>query len=384
MRKTLTDRQISRIKPTDKRQRLSDPELAGHYVNINPSGVSFVVVCRGRDGKQIWTTLPAHSIDDARRMAREVKQRVKQGLPAFEAPPVKPDTFYDISNQWLKEQVDERGLISAREYRRILDVYILPTWKDRPFAEIRKRDVFDLLGTIGRGKRQAHVVQGIIKSIMRWRADHDDDYLAPVFRNLTNYRPSEHARERILSDDEIRAVWAGCRGQHGCIIKLLLLTAQREGKVASMKWEDIDGDVWHVPAEARQKGTGGALCLPPIALEIIREQPKLATNPHVFSARSGKGHFCGWSQSKLRLDAASGVTNWKLHDLRRTSRSLMSRAGVTPHIAERVLGHVQPGVAGIYDRHSYRDEKAAALLRLAELIDRIINPPADNVIAINR
>ena len=92
----------------------------------------------------------------------------------------------------------------------------------------------------------------------------------------------------------------------------------------------------------------------------------------------------GQSKRKAQFDAKlKGVAPYTVHDLRRTARSLMSRAGVRPDIAERVLGHAINGVEGIYDRHSYRDEKAHALRALASLIDSIVNP-TDRVVRLQR
>ena len=126
----------------------------------------------------------------------------------------------------------------------------------------------------------------------------------------------------------------------------------------------------------------GSSCLPANALEIIKRQPRFSSNPYVFAGRGNK-HINAWSQSKAALDASlSGVDPWVLHDLRRTARSLMARAGVRPDVAERVMGHVIGGVEGVYDRHSYRDEKADALKRLASLVEIIINPPVGNVVPI--
>ena len=97
-------------------------------------------------------------------------------------------------------------------------------------------------------------------------------------------------------------------------------------------------------------------------------------------AGRGDGHINGFSKAKRQLDAKLlAMPQWQLHDLRRTARSLLSRAGVRPDIAERVLGHVQPGVAGVYDRHAYTSEKADALRRLAALIDSIVHP-RENVV----
>ncbi len=125
--------------------------------------------------------------------------------------------------------------------------------------------------------------------------------------------------------------------------------------------------------------------LPKLALDVIRAQPRLASNPYVFFAGRGAGHFNNLSVAKAALDAKlPPMPRWTLHDLRRSARSLMSRADVRPDIAERVLGHAIKGVEGIYDRHRYDAEKADALQRLANLVGTIVNPPADNVRQLKR
>jgi integrase len=195
--------------------------------------------------------------------------------------------------------------------------------------------------------------------------------------------PKARARSRILNDDEIREVWhvAEANGTFGAFIRVALLTAQRRDKVATMRWCDLaNDDEWSIPRfEKREKGTAGFLVLPKTALDIIHAQPKFASNPYVF-AGIGKRHIQGMSGRKLLFDSKlKDVAPWIIHDLRRTAKSLMSRAGVLPHISERVLGHVMGGVEGIYDRHSYRDEKAHALRALAGLIENILRPETDKV-----
>jgi integrase len=102
----------------------------------------------------------------------------------------------------------------------------------------------------------------------------------------------------------------------------------------------------------------------------------------VLAAGRGGGHFNGFSEGKKVFDAKVKIPHWTVHDLRRTARSLMSRAGVRPDIAERALGHAIKGVEGTYDRHSYRDEKADALKRLADLVEKILYPPVGNVVSL--
>ncbi|MEI8152775.1 MAG: hypothetical protein WCG92_14390, partial [Hyphomicrobiales bacterium] len=123
-----------------------------------------------------------------------------------------------------------------------------------------------------------------------------------------------------------------------------------------------------IPAARYKTKRANVVPLPEVASAIIAGLPKVGD--FLFTT-SGTTPFSGFSKAKAWLDEKSGVTNWRLHDIRRTSRTLMVRAGVRPDIAERVLGHAIPGVAGIYDRHDYIEEKRSALKALAIELDRI-------------
>jgi integrase len=389
-RKGLTDKGIKALKPRPMRYAVADPEMRGHYVRVMPTDVkSYVAVARDPYGKQVWTTIGAADllkIEDARDKAREIIKRIKAGLPGIEPLPPKPQSFEAVAQDWLKRHVEKNKLRSADDIERILSKYVLPYWADRDFAGIKRTDITGLLDHVEdkHGARQADVVLAIVRGICNWYATRHDDYVSPVVRGMRRAAPA--SRERILDDDEIRAVWnqAESSGAFGAIVQLALLTAQRREKLASMRWADVVDGTWNVPAEDREKGTGGALVLPEIAVGIIRAQHHFAGNPYVFPGR-GAGHFNGFSPCKRAFERhLPAMPQWGLHDLRRTARSLMSRAGVRPDIAERVLGHVIAGVEGVYDRHSYREEKADALRRLASLIESILHPPAGNVLPLAR
>jgi integrase len=389
MRKTLTDKGVSALKPRAQRYAFPDPELRGHFIRVQPSGgKSFVAVARDPYGKQIWANIGAADvlkIEDAREQARATLKRIKAGLPAFEAPPVKPDTFRAVGENWLKRHVTGKQLRSEREIRRVLGKYIYPQWGDRDFISIKRSDISALLDKVedNHGKRQADLVLAHARAIANWFAGRDDDYMSPFVRGMQ--RQESGARSRILNDDEIRAIWkqAETNGQFGAFIRLSLLTGQRREKVTTIKWADISpGGVWNISTAAREKGNAGSLQLPPQALGIIATQPRVGENPYVFAGRDNGCYNI--SASKRPFDAnLPKMPHWTLHDLRRTARSLMSRAGIRPDIAERVMGHAIAGVEGVYDRHSYRDEKADALRKLAALIDGIINP-RDNVHKLKR
>jgi integrase len=399
MRKTaFTDKHVAKLKPRAKRYAFPDPEQRGLYIRVQPSGAkAYAVIANNLHGKQVWTTIcdtDVLKIEEAREKARETIKRVRAGLPAFEVPPSAPDSFKVVAESWLKRYVQAKGLLSETEVRQRLEKHIYPGWQDRPFTEIRRADVAALLDAIedGFGPRAADHVLEIVRRIMNWFATRHDDYVSPLVRGMRRWNPTEHARNRILDDNELKAVWQAAKGNgtFGALVRLALLTASRRDKLASMKWSDISDDgVWSIPtASSREKGTAGKLKLPRAALDIIQEQPKLGDNPFVLAGR-GNAHISGYSKSKSVLDrklreAGAPIAPWTIHDLRRTSRSLMSRAGVRPDIAERVLGHVQGGVLGIYDRHQYRDEKADALVRLAALVDNIVHPRPATIVPLKR
>ena len=287
--------------------------------------------------------------------------------------------------------MDVKKLRSKPEIVRNLSKYIYPKLGNEKFVSIKRSQVSDLLDFIAdnHGRTQADAALSIIRTICKWYAPNSDHFINPIVEGMERDTrdANDKARRRILSDDEIRAVWAAVdeRGPFGAVLKLCLLTAQRREKVGCMVWSHIKDGTWTVPQGHREKGTGGALKLPTMALQIIERQPRIEGNPYVFASGENT-HFNSWSLAKWKLDAElkqvlPEMEPWVVHDLRRTARSLMSRAGVRPDVAERTLGHVIGGVEGIYDRHSYDAEKAEALQRLANLIGTILDPTsASNVV----
>jgi integrase len=379
-RKTLTDRGVASLKAKPKLYSHPDPQLPGHYIRVTPTGTkSYVAVARNPNGKQVWTTVGSAAlikIDDAREKAREIIVRVKGGQRVEG-----PQSFEAVANEWLQRHVEAKGLISAAAIRGRLRNHVLPVWAGRDFESIKRSDLAALIDRVSdtAGPVAADHVLTTISSVCNWYAARHDTYMSPVVRGMTRTSKKERARTRILDDNEIRLVWNACEGTFGDFVKVLLLTAQRRDKVASIKWDDVGVDgTWSVKnGVKREKGTGGDLVLPPIAIDIIRSRPRLASNPYVFAGRAGT-HFMDYQRPKVTLDKATGeIPHWTLHDLRRTARSLMSRAGVQPHISERVLGHVIDGVEGIYDRHAYKEEKGQALKMLAGLVENILHGDSD-------
>jgi integrase len=146
-----------------------------------------------------------------------------------------------------------------------------------------------------------------------------------------------------------------------------------------MRFAELTGSDWLLPAERNKTNVPLLRPLSTAALEVIAKTPR-TSDTFVFCA-DGVHPFSGYTRPKEKLDAASGVTGWRLHDLRRTARSLMSRAGVRAEDAEQCLGHALPGIQATYNQHDFYLEKKRAYEAFAGLVERIVNPPADNVVA---
>ena len=179
---------------------------------------------------------------------------------------------------------------------------------------------------------------------------------------------SETARDRVLTDDELAAVWQAATEQGGhfaSVVKLLILTGQRRNEVAGMEWKELDlrAKIWKLPRGRVKNDSGHEVPLSAPALAVIDSVPRVSGRQLLFTT-TGSTPISGFSKVKQQIDEASGVEDWTLHDLRRTAASGMARLGVSLPVIEKILNHSSGsfrGVVGVYQRHSFADEKRAAL-----------------------
>jgi integrase len=164
----------------------------------------------------------------------------------------------------------------------------------------------------------------------------------------------ETSRERVLNDDELRRVWGACSDDtHSRIVRLLILTAQRRNEVANIRWSEIEGNTWRLPATRTKNKRPHTVHLTAQALSLF---PERRDKDVIFG-------FSNWSAPKRKLDERCGVQSWTLHDLRRTAATRMNELGVAPHIVEAILNHAKSGVGAIYNRATYLNEMRDALER---------------------
>jgi integrase len=267
-------------------------------------------------------------------------------------------------------------------YADAFDRLIKPTIGKTAVTELKRRRIAEMLDEIedNNGPVMATRALSYLRSALNWYATRDDEFTVPIVRGMARSSSSDRARDRTLSDDEIRTLWPvfGQVGNFGLACRIKLLTGTRRQEVIGMMWAEIAGDTWTIPAARYKTRKDHVVPLSAGAQAIINAQRR--SGPLVFPGKRGATLSRGGNWKAAIDKKAPGLAPWTVHDLRRTARSLMSRATVRPDIAERVLGHVIPGTGRVYDRYEYLAEKRDALEKLAGLIDSIINPSPPNVL----
>jgi integrase len=375
----LTDRFCAGAKPRDGEAQTDyfDTQVSGLALRVSEGRKSWTLhyTLGGKRHRLTFGSYPAIALAGARTRADEACAAVASG---HDPKAIASETLQAICELYLAREGDKLRTVKWR--RGVLDRHVYPTLGSRPIAEIKRSEIVRLLDKIeeGSGSVMATQTLAIIRKVMNWHATRSDDFLSPVVRGMARTQRSERARERVLTDDELRKVWAANYGVFGDFVRFLLLTAARRSEVAGMTWAEIDRADWTLPARRNKTGLDLVRPLSRQAQAILDGLPK--AEGFVWSTNGGAKAIGGFTKFKQRFDTASGTKGWTLHDLRRTARSLMSRAGVPSDHAERCLGHVIGGVRGVYDRHEYQREKARAFEMLAQEIARIVSGESGKVV----
>jgi integrase len=385
----LTQVTVEKAKPKTVRYEVADQLLVGLRLTVQPSAAKSWCVRTRVNGKPVKVTLgsfPAIGVARARELGRGVLVRAQAGVNVTDekreakrrAATAADDTLAGIAAEYFKRE--GAGLRTMRPRLRYFERLILPALGARPIGEIRRVEVVQLLDRVQdeSGGRTSDLCLAYLSRLFNWHATRADDFRSPLVRGM-GHRHKAEPRERILDDRELQAVWraTGDAGVFGLLMRFLLLTGARRSEAAALRWDEIEGSTWVLPASRNKTKVPLARPLAQATQDLLAGIPH--AGPYVFSV--GTRPIGSLSKNKALLDQASGVTGWRLHDARRTSRSLMSRAGVNADIAEMCMGHVLPRIRGTYDRHEYLAEKKHAFEALAALIERIVNP-VDNVTAL--
>ena len=347
-----------------------DHEVPGLYLRVRASG-SRTFIIRWRQGdfqrRALIGKVGIFTVDEARKKARKAMVGIDEGNDPVAAKAKSRAQgkliFETVAGEYLDFKVKDMKASSLDQCTRHLLKYLKPLHRlaigkiDRATIAVELRAIAKASGAV-----QADRARSTLSAMFGWCVGEGLLEANPVIG--TNKQSKAKSRDRVLTDDELVAVWnAAPESDFGRIVKLLMLTGQRRDEIANLRWSEAKDDMIALPAERTKNSRPHDVPLSSQAAAVLDEQPQRVGREHVFG--DGEGGFSGFSSAKEKLDKASGVTDWTLHDLRRTTATRMADLGVQPHIVEAVLNHVsghKGGVAGVYNRSTYAAEKRAALV----------------------
>ena len=408
-RKKLTDLTVERIpSPASGRAEYFDttfPALALRVTDKGHKSWSLFYRSAGRLRRYTIGVYPAFGPAAARKAASAALHRVEAGGDPAEdkrqrrlAPKPASDDFASVAREYLERQVKRNTAASTyRETARILEMDVIPEWGLRPIGSIVRRDVSQLIDkkAAAGAEVQANRVLARLRTLFGWTVEKDRIAANPC--NGLKPPTKEKSRDRVLTNDEIKLFWNACDElgwPFGPLFKLLLLTAQRRDEVASMEWEEVDlkVGVWGIPKAKAKNGVGHEVQLSREAMAILNALPRIA-GKFVFST-NGRSAVSGFSRGKQRLDAfmssraGRSLDPWILHDLRRSAATGMAAMKIPPYVVDRILNHTSGtirGVAAVYNRHQYGDERRDALAAWGRSVEAIVTgTPTGNVVALAR
>ena len=361
---SLTDLLIKKLKVPEKGQKTYfDGTQRGFGIRVSKGGAKTFVLVHGKQRKiHTLGRYPDLSLMEARKKAKEVLGHAvaeKQGqVPSL--------TFLELRERFLADTKPRTKPSTHAEYARLLTKHFTFT---KNVSSITRADIMEAITSVRHHQSLEQHCFVAIRTLMNWAVRHGYLATSPV----PSLRFSPPSRTRVLTDDELKAVWHRAEEvgyPYGTILKLLILTGQRRGEIAGLRRSWITDDAITLPATITKNKREHRIPIGPQTKEII--DAISGKTDLLFPARgTGKEEltFKGWSKSKVEFDKPISIAPYTLHDLRRTYSSNLARLGVPIHVTEKLLNHVSgtiSGVAAVYNRHSYWEEMQVAVKTLDE------------------
>jgi integrase len=381
--KNLTDSMVRAAQVMTNRYDLFDAKTRGLGLRVGTGGTKSFFVMRRVNGQMQRRTIGAYpdlSLADARKIAEKELSLMSHGETET---PNKARLFREVYTDWIdRDQAENR---TVQQVCNAMELHVLPKFGKRRISDIRKTDVIILIDGItdaGKGT-QANRILAYIKRLFSWAAKRDLVQSNPAADVEKTAR--EVSRDRVLAPDELgRIVRAAGTMPYpfGPYTLLLLMLAQRRDEVAAMRWPEVDliNRTWTIPGARMKNGEAHQVQLSDQAADILCQLPRHDDTDLVFPATRSRTEgfrhpISGFSKVKLRLDSISGATNWVYHDFRRAFAShVTEQLGVSPAVADKVLAHktgVVRGVAAIYNRAAYLEERRKAMQKWADWLDEV-------------
>lgn len=378
MRKALNAKVIDALKPQAKRYEVHDLLCPGFSLRVFPTGRK-VFSLKYRYGlkqrRMVLGVYPRTTLAQAREKAIEALRIVDEGTDPAARRRQLGTRVEQVCEDFIRQYARPRNR-SWKEAERILKREFVAVHGQRDIRDVKRADILELMdGAIERrAAYQANRIHANLRKLFNWCVERGIVEASPV----AGIRPQtrEQARDRVLTDDEVRAVLKGSSQEpypYGPFVSLLLATAQRRGEVSNMRWSQIDleAKVWVIPADLAKNGKPHVVPLNDFAIRILQTLPRFTDCDWVFTT-TRRVPINGFSKALRQIHTLSQTGDWRLHDLRRTATTGMARRGIAPHVVEKVLNHISgtiSGVAAVYNRYGYDAERREALDKWGEFLD---------------
>lgn len=369
MRKALSVKAIEAFKPKVKRYEVHDLLCPGFSLRVFPTGRKVFTVKYRYGLTQRRLPIGVHpriSLAEARNKALEALRLVDEGIDPAARRRTIGMSVESICSDFIQKYAKRNR--SWKQTERILQREFVSVYGQRDIREIKRHDIIELMdGVIERGASYAaNRLHSNLRRLFNWLTERGVVETSPVAGTKPPSR--EQPRDRVLMDDEIRAVLRVCAKEpypFGQFVPLLLATAQRRGEVSRMTWASVDlvSKQWVIPAELSKNGKPHVVPLNDFALRLLAEIPRFADCDWVFTT-TRRSPISGFSKALRHVHAQSNSRSWRFHDLRRTAATGMARLGVLPHVVEKALNHtsgVVSGIAAVYNLFQYQAERREAL-----------------------
>lgn len=338
---------------------------------------------------------PDIGLSEARDKARELAAQVNEGTdPQAEKNKRKqtpdPQTFSDLANEFKTKYLPTLRESTRKEYKRIIDIELIPTLGKYPIDGITPNQIISLLDGKAYGKKSAPVMANRIRArlskVFNFAIDRRLIESNPVekvkkYKKTNDGSKVEKKRNRWYKPNEIQELWEyfnEFQQPTGQVFKMLLITGQRKTETMKMKWDDLQGDIWTIPAELAKNKEEHLVPLSDMALQIIESMRSITgETDYVFCSPRKDNEPLAWlTRARETIKNTSNIPDFRPHDLRRTVATYMAKLAVDRTVLGKILNH--KGLAGddqvtaIYDRHGYMTEKRTAMNRWASKLDQII------------
>jgi len=386
--KKLTDSFIRSVKSEEKRIEYYDTIVTGFALRVSPSGHKSFVYRYRADGKIKRFTIgkfPKISLSKARDQAKDLAYKIRKGTdPLYEKQKrkyqPKPITFSVLVINYKKQHLAHLRKTTQKEYSRVIEKEVLPFFSKLRVSDISRGMIVSVLDTIAEDRPiLSNRVRAVISSILSFAVDKALIDYNPVLG--IKRRAREVKRERVYSIEELQRIWTAIELQEEpvqTVLKMLLYCGQRSTETKTARWKDIDFDkrVWVIPEEKTKASRRQEVPFSNQVLKLLIKR-KRGKSECVFESSRLKNEPIWWLQKASdRIKDISGVSDFRIHDLRRTAASYMAQLGTDRTTLGKVLNHKSLAgddqVTAIYDRYDYMKEKREALQKWADYLDKII------------